>query len=387
MARGPRYAFASASDRLSFGQKLLHVNWPLVLLLSLTAGVGVAMLYSAANGQWTPWAARHAMRFGIGAALMLAIGLTDVRLWMRYAYVIYALTLGALAAVEIAGDTGMGAQRWISLGVINMQPSEVMKISMVLALARYFHGASLEDIARPVFLAVPLLLIAAPALLVLRQPDLGTAIMLLVAGVAVLFVVGVRMWKFAVVAALGLAALPVAWSVLRPYQKRRIFTFLDPESDPLGAGYHILQSKIALGSGGVFGKGYIQGTQSHLNFLPEKQTDFIFTMLAEEFGLLGGLSLLGLYMLLLAYGLAISLRARNQFAQALGIGVTVTVFLYVCINVAMVMGLVPVVGVPLPLISYGGTAMLSVMIGFGLLISASIHRDVPVGRHGSSEGW
>ena len=190
-----------------------------------------------------------------------------------------------------------------------------------------------------------------------------------------------------VVLAAGLAALPVGWSFLHSYQKKRILTFLDPESDPLGAGYHILQSKIALGSGGIFGKGFIQGTQSHLNFLPEKQTDFIFTMFAEEFGLAGGLALIGLYMMLLAYGIAISLRVRNQFGRILCIGVTVTVFLYVFINVAMVMGLVPVVGVPLPLISYGGTAMLAVMVGFGLILSASVHRDAQIGRHGESEDF
>ena len=221
----------------------------------------------------------------------------------------------------------------------------------------------------------------------LKQPDLGTAIMLIAAGGAVLFAVGVRLWKFTIVLVAGLGAMPVVWSTLRPYQQRRIYTFLDPESDPLGAGYHILQSKIALGSGGLFGKGFMKGTQSHLNFLPEKQTDFIFTMLAEEFGLAGGLGLLVLYMLLIVYGFAISLRSRNQFGRILGIGLTVTVSLYVFINVAMVMGLVPVVGVPLPLISYGGTAMLSVMIAFGLLISISIHRDTLIARHGETENF
>ena len=219
----------------------------------------------------------------------------------------------------------------------------------------------------------------------LRQPDLGTAIMLILGGGAVMFVVGVRLWKFGVVIALGLGALPIAWSVLRPYQRQRILTFLDPESDPLGSGYHILQSKIALGSGGISGKGFLLGTQSQLNFLPERHTDFVFTMLAEEFGLVGGLSLLSLYFFMLAYAVAISLRVRNQFGRIIGVGVCFTVFLYVFINVAMVMGLVPVVGVPLPLISYGGTAMLSVLIGFGLLLSASIHRDIPVGRHGTSD--
>ena len=382
-----RYYFTTNSGELSFRQKLMHLNWPLVLLICATGAVGVAMLYSAANGSWTPWALRQVLRFAVALVLMLAVGLTDIRIWLRFAYPIYLLAFVLVVAVAFIGTTGMGAQRWINLGVFNLQPSEVMKVAMVLGLARYFHGISVEEIGRPLFLVVPLTMILAPAALVLKQPDLGTAVMLIISGGAVLFAVGVRLWKFGLVMAAGIGAMPVVWSMLRPYQKRRIFTFLDPESDPLGAGYHILQSKIALGSGGVFGKGFMQGTQSHLNFLPEKQTDFIFTMLAEEFGLVGGLALLTLYALLLAYGFAIALRAHSQFGRVLGIGLTMTVSLYVFINIAMVMGLVPVVGVPLPLISYGGTAMLSVMISFGLLISISIHRDVLIGRHGGAEDF
>ncbi len=377
-----RLSVTEAPVRLTFRQKLAHLNWPLVMLLVMTTAFGIAMLYSAAQG-WDPWASRQLVRFGAGLALMLTIALVDIRVWMRYAYTIYFIGLALLVVVEVAGSSGMGAQRWINLGGVSFQPSEFMKITLVLGLARYFHSVGLEDIGRLRYLIVPLAMILAPAALVLRQPDLGTAIMLLLGGAGILFVVGVRLWKFAVVIALGLGALPVAWSVLRPYQRRRILTFLDPESDPLGAGYHILQSKIALGSGGVTGKGFLLGTQSQLNFLPERHTDFVFTMLAEEFGLIGGLALLSVYFLMLAYAVAVSLRVRNQFGRILGIGVCFTVFLYVFINVAMVMGLVPVVGVPLPLISYGGTAMLSVLIGFGLLLSASIHRDIPVGRPGN----
>ena len=377
-----RLSVTGAPVRLTIWQKLAHLNWPLVLLLVMTTAFGIAMLYSAAQG-WDPWASRQLVRFGAGLAMMLVIALIDIRIWMRYAYAIYFVALALLVVVEVAGSSGMGAQRWISLGGFNFQPSEFMKMALVLGLARYFHSVGLEDIGRLRFLIVPLAMILAPAALVLRQPDLGTAIMLLLGGAAILFMVGVRLWKFAVVIALGLGALPVAWSVLLPYQRRRILTFLDPESDPLGAGYHILQSKIALGSGGIAGKGFLLGTQSQLNFLPERHTDFIFTMLAEELGLIGGLALLSLYFVMLAYAVAVSLRVRNQFGRILGVGVCFTVFLYVFINVAMVMGLVPVVGVPLPLISYGGTAMLSVLIGFGLLLSASIHRDIPVGRHGN----
>jgi rod shape determining protein RodA len=260
-----------------------------------------------------------------------------------------------------------------------------MKITLVMALARYFHGATLEEIARASFLIVPLMLIGAPIALVVRQPDLGTAIMLALTAGLIFFVAGVRAWKFSLVIGAVVAAMPLGWSQLHGYQKRRILTFLDPESDPLGAGYHILQSKIALGSGGVFGKGFLGGTQSHLSFLPEKQTDFIFTMLAEEFGMAGGLALLGIYALVLIYGIAISLRVRNQFGRLVVMGITGTFFFYVFINIAMVMGLVPVVGVPLPLVSYGGTAMLSLMIGFGFVLCAYVHRDVRVGRHGAAE--
>lgn len=372
-------------EQLTLGQKLWQLNWGLVLLLALLAGIGAAMLYSAAGAQWDPWASRHLIRFGIGLVLMLSVAVTDIRFWMRYAYAFYLLALTLLIAVEAMGVVGMGAQRWINLGVIQLQPSEVMKIALVLALARYFHGATLEEIARPSFLLMPVLLIAAPVGLVVRQPDLGTAIMLALTAGVILFMAGVRAWKFAVVTGVVLAALPLAWSQLHGYQKRRIMTFLDPESDPLGAGYHIMQSKIALGSGGVFGKGFLGGTQGHLNFLPEKQTDFIFTMLAEEFGMAGGLTLLGIYILVIIYGFAIALRTRNQFGRLVAIGITGTFFFYVFINIAMVMGLVPVVGVPLPLLSYGGTAMLSLMIGFGFVLCAYVHRDILLNRRGETE--
>ena len=376
---------AATGENLSLGRKLGLLNWPLVVLLCSIAAIGVAMLYSAGGGNWEPWAVRQVMRFGVALVLMLAVALVDLRFWLRYAYPIYFASIALLVAVEVAGASGMGAQRWIDLGVVRLQPSELMKIAMILGLARYFHGLSAEDIGRPGRLAAPLLMILAPAFLVLRQPDLGTAAMLTVGGAAIFFVVGVRLWKFGLVGLLGLAALPVAWNILRPYQQQRILTFFDPESDPLGAGYHILQAKIALGSGGVFGKGFMQGSQAHLDFLPERQTDFIFTMLAEEFGLVGGLAVLGLFLLLFAYGIAIAVRIRNQFGRIVAIGVTVTVALYVSVNIAMVMGLVPVVGAPLPLISYGGTAILSTLIGYGLLLSASINRDVPIGKSGSPE--
>jgi rod shape determining protein RodA len=285
-----------------------------------------------------------------------------------------------LVAVDVVGEIGMGAQRWIDLGIIQLQPSEVMKIAIVLALARYFHGASYEDVGRPIYLIVPILMILVPVALVMKQPDLGTAMMLLMVGGALFFLAGVRLWKFAVVIAAGIGCVPVAWQFLHEYQRNRVLIFMNPESDPLGTGYHITQSKIALGSGGLMGKGFLMGTQSHLSFLPERQTDFIFTMLAEELGMVGGITLLLLYSLLIAYGLIIAMRCRNQFGRLVGLGVSTNMFLYVFINIAMVMGLIPVVGVPLPLISYGGTAMLTVLFGFGLVMSVYIHRDLRLSR-------
>jgi len=366
----------------SFRQKLLRLNWELVLLIVLTASIGFAMLYSAANGNFDPWASRQISRFSVGLAMMLVVAVVDIRLWLRAAYPIYGLCLALLAAVEIMGSIGMGAQRWLDLGFFQLQPSEVMKIAVILALARYFHGFDVDEAGRLRNLWVPVLIVVAPIALVLRQPDLGTAMVVAMVGGAMFWIGGARLWQFAVVAAGVAAAVPLAWQFLHAYQKQRIFTFLNPENDPLGSGYHILQSKIALGSGGMFGKGFLEGTQSHLNFLPEKQTDFIFTMLAEEFGLIGGVGLIALYGLLIAYGIFIAFRCRSQFARLLAMGLSVNFFLYVFINIAMVMGILPVVGVPLPLISYGGTAMLTVLIGFGLIMSCWLHRDMYINRRG-----
>ena len=370
---------------LSLGQKLLSLNWPLVFLIGLTAAVGFVMLYSAAGGDLDPWARRQMIRFAAGCLIMLAVALTDLRFWMRWAYLFYAVALALLVAVEIKGTVGMGAQRWINLGFINVQPSELMKITLVLALARYFHRATLEDSGRLSFLLIPLVMVAAPAFLVLRQPDLGTALLLIAGSGVIFWLAGVQLWKFGFVFLSALIAIPVGWSFLLDYQKNRVLTFLDPERDPLGAGYHIMQSKIALGSGGMFGKGFLLGSQSHLNFLPEKQTDFVFTMLAEEFGMVGGIGLLTLYALIMIYGYWIALRCRSQFGRMVAMGVMSTFFLYVFINIAMVMGLIPVVGVPLPLVSYGGTVMLTILFSFGLVMSVSIHKDVRIGRNAADE--
>ena len=362
-------------------EKVRQIRWILVLAICAIAGVGMLMLYSAAGGSLDPWAIKQLPRFVVALGMMLIVALSDIRLWLRWAYLIYFASLMLLVIVELFGYIGMGAQRWLDLGIINLQPSEVMKIALVLALARYFHGLGGDDVGRPAKLLLPAVMVLIPVGLVMKQPDLGTAMMLLLGGAAVFFAAGVRLWMFAVVILAGLAAVPIAWEFLHDYQRRRVLTFVDPESDPLGSGYHILQSKIALGSGGLFGKGFLQGTQSHLNFLPEKQTDFIFTMLAEEFGLIGSLGMLALYTIVLGYCFFIALSARSQFGRLLAIGITTTFFLYLFINMAMVMGLIPVVGVPLPLVSYGGTATVSLMLGFGLVMSVHVHRSVTIGRH------
>ncbi|MHC8510114.1 MAG: rod shape-determining protein RodA [Rhodospirillales bacterium] len=374
----------NAAD-MGLWEKFTGLNWFFVLLLTLTAAVGAAMLYSAAHGNIDPWARRHIIRFAVGLVLLIAVAMVDIRFWLKHAYTIYGVAFVMLVAVEVMGTIGMGAQRWIDLGYITLQPSEMMKIALVLALARYFHGVSIEETRRIGVIALPILLIGAPAALVLRQPDLGTAAMLAMGGAIMMFAAGVRVWVFVGAGAVVLAAAPVAWNFLRPYQQNRVLTFLNPETDPLGAGYHIIQSKIALGSGGVFGKGFLEGTQSHLNFLPEMQTDFIFTMLAEEFGLMGGVALLALYTLILASALAFAVVCGNQFGRLVVVGVASTFFLYVFINIAMVMGVIPVVGVPLPLISYGGTAMLTLLVGFGLLLGAHLHRHVYLGRLSTGE--
>lgn len=369
-------------SRLSLLEKLIGIRWSFLLLVTLIATVGFLSLYSAAGGHVDPWAGKQGLRFVAGFLGLIIVAMIDIRIWLKLAYPIYALVLAALVFVDIKGHIGMGAQRWINLGFIQLQPSEFMKIASVLALARFFHGATPDDVRNPLFLIVPLGLVALPVGLVLVQPDLGTAMKILLVSGAMFFLAGVSYWMFGLVAAAGAAVLPFAWHFLHDYQKKRVLIFLDPEMDPLGAGYHITQSKIALGSGGITGKGFLQGTQSKLNFLPEKQTDFIFTLFTEEWGLIGGLALMGLFAAVIVYGYFMAFSNQTQFGRLLSMGIIVNFTLYVFINIGMVMGLLPVVGVPLPMISHGGTAMLSVLFGFGLLMSAYVHRDVKLTRRG-----
>jgi rod shape determining protein RodA len=368
---------------LTLGAKLARLDWPMVALAASIAALGAVMLYSVAGGAFDPWAGRHLVRFGVCLGVLVAVALVDIRLWLRFAYAIYAGLFALLVLVPLVGVRAMGAQRWLDIAGLQVQPSEFMKIAVVLALAAYFHQTDEAKVSRLTRLAVPLILIAAPVMLVVRQPDLGTAVLVFAGGFAVVFLAGVHWAYFATGGVAALASVPLAWQMLRDYQKERVLTFLDPERDPLGAGYHILQSKIAVGSGGLAGKGLGSGTQSQLNFLPEKHTDFIFTTLAEELGLIGASGLLALYAALLCFGIVAALRCRSRFGRLMAAGITFTFFLYVFINVAMVTGLVPVVGVPLPLVSYGGTAMLTLMAGLGLVINVSVHRKVDLDR---SEG-
>lgn len=356
--------------------KIMQINWLYVLLLCGLAGVGYTALYSAAGGAAEPFASRHALRFCVGLVIMLGVALIDIRFIARLSWVAYAIGLGLLIAVMRMGHVGKGAQRWIELGGLQLQPSELMKIALVLALASWFHRASWERMGNPLFLIPPVIAMLAPVGLILKEPNLGTAMITVIVAAAVFFAAGVRWWKFLLLSVPVPFAAQVAYQHLHDYQRARIDTFMHPETDPLGAGYNILQSKIALGSGGMWGKGFLQGTQGHLDFLPEKQTDFIFTMIGEEFGLVGALAVMALLCLIVLGGMLISLRCRNQFGRLVALGISFNFFMYVFVNIAMVMGAIPVGGVPLPLVSHGGSAMLTVMLGFGILMSVHVHRDV-----------
>ena len=355
--------------------KILRINWLFVLLLCALAAVGYIALFSAAGGAAEPYAGRHAIRFCIGLVVMLGVSLIDIRLIQRLSWVAYAAGVGLLIAVMRMGHVGKGAQRWIEIGGLQIQPSELMKIALVLALASWFHRASWERMGNPLFLIPPILATLVPVALILKEPNLGTAAITAIVAAAVFFAAGVRWWKFLLVALPVPFAAKLAYEHLHDYQRARIDTFMHPESDPLGAGYNILQSKIALGSGGMWGKGFLQGTQGHLDFLPEKQTDFIYTMIGEEFGWVGAVAVLGLLALIVLGGMLISLRCRNQFGRLVALGIAFNFFMYVFVNIAMVMGAIPVGGVPLPLVSHGGSAMLTVMLGFGILMSVHVHRD------------
>lgn len=362
-------------------RKILHLNWPLVLLLAAVAGAGFLMLYSVSGGRLDVWAQPQIERFAVGMVALIGLAFVPIWFWRSISIVSYLVGILLLVAVDLFGHVGMGAQRWLDLGPVKLQPSELMKIALVLMLAAYYDWLDMDRVSRPIWVLIPVILILLPTALVLKQPDLGTSVMLVAGGGIMLFAAGVSLWYFGAV--IGLVAGLVAtvlksrgtdWQLLHDYQFRRIDTFLDPSSDPLGAGYNITQAQIALGSGGWSGRGFMQGTQSRLNFLPEKHTDFIFTTLAEEFGFVGTISLLTLYALILAFCLFSAMTNRDRFASLLTIGVAGTFFLYFAVNMGMVMGLMPVVGVPLPLVSYGGTQLMILLMAFGMVQSAHVHR-------------
>ena len=362
-------------------RKVLYLNWPLALLLVAVASIGFLMLYSVAGGNIERWAEPQMKRFGAGFFAMIVVAMVPIWFWRNVSAVAYTISLILLLAVELFGEVGMGAQRWINLGFMRLQPSELMKITLVMLLAAYYDWLPLKKISHPLWVAIPVGLIMLPTALVLNQPDLGTSILLLAGGGAVMFMAGVHWAYFAAVIAAGVSLITAvfqsrgtAWQLLKDYQYRRIDTFLDPAADPLDAGYHITQSKIALGSGGWTGRGFMQGTQSRLNFLPEKHTDFIFTTLSEEFGFVGAAALLMLYALIIIFCIISAMNNANRYGALLTLGVAMTFFLFFSVNMAMVMGLIPVVGVPLPLVSYGGSAMLVLMVAFGLVQSAHVHK-------------
>jgi rod shape determining protein RodA len=365
--------------------KIVALNWSLIVLVCAVASTGFLMLYSVAGGSLQRWAEPQMIRFGVGMAAMIVIGMISIRFWRAVSPLAYLGALGLLVLVEVMGTIGMGAQRWIDLGFILLQPSEVMKIALVMMLAWYYDRLDPAKVSRPFWVILPLIITLVPVALVLKQPDLGTALLLVMGAGAVMFLAGVSLWYFAVAigGGVGLVTLVLKsqgtdWQLIKDYQFRRIFTFLDPSADPLGAGYHITQAKIAMGSGGLSGRGFMQGTQSRLNFLPEKHTDFIFTTLAEEFGFAGSIALLGLYTLIIIFCVFSAISNRNRYGALLTGGIGVTFFLFFAVNMGMVMGLMPVVGVPLPLVSYGGSAMLVLLAAFGLVQSAHVHR--PRGR-------
>lgn len=358
-------------------RELSRLPWGIVLVTIALAGFGMVVLYSAAGGSLSPWALKHGIRFFIMLCLSLSVAMVSPDTWLKYAWAIYGVVLAGLIGVELLGRVGGGSQRWLDLGIIQLQPSEFMKLAVVLVLARFYHFLPRGYETRPAALLPALALIAAPAALVMLQPDLGTALSITFGGVVVMFLAGVRLWLFAGAALATIAAMPLAWSMLHEYQRKRVLIFLDPATDPRGAGYHIMQSKIAIGSGGLSGKGYLGGTQSHLDYLPELHTDFIFATMAEEWGLLGGLFILIGFGIILAWGIVTALRAKGQFQRLLALGLTATLFFYLAINMMMVMGLAPVVGIPLPLISYGGSAMMTVMILLGLIMGIARHNNLP----------
>ncbi len=373
-----RKEYAHKRDGLIIS-KLLDMPWFFITTICVISFVGFMALYSAAKGNIDPWALAQMQKFFVGFVLMIMVGVTNIRFWFSVSYLAYLGGIALLLAVMFFGvEGGLGAQRWLKIGGFAFQPSEIMKIVLVMALARYFHNVHHTNIKRLWVVFVPILLIVTTAFLVFKQPNLGTALIIMIVGASVMLMAGVGWKKFAVAALVVLAFVPVVWGHMHDYQKKRVEIFLNPQSDPLGAGYNIIQSKIAIGSGGFFGKGFLNGTQSQLSFVPEKQTDFIFSIIAEEFGFVGSMAVILVYLMLIISGMHIAIKTKSLFAKLMAYGVVSIIFVHVFVNIGMVSGILPVVGVPLPLISYGGSSIISVLVGFGFVINAHVYRQVQI---------
>lgn len=361
-------------------KKVADLHKPLMILIAITCSYGLLILYSAAGGSVYPWVYKQFIHIIMCLPLVMLIAFLDIRTIYRMAWILYIIILVMLIGVEILGYTAKGGTRWIEIAGMRIQPSEPMKLAIVIMLARYFHGISEQDVDKIQHLIVPLIATLLPAAIIIKQPDLGTGGILIIIASFIFFASGVGIRKFLVVFAALCASMPILWAFLREYQKKRILVFLNPELDPLGSGYNIVQSKISIGSGGIFGKGIGYGTQSQLEFLPEHQTDFIFASMSEDFGFVGGMALLTLYSLIIYVSFGIAINSKSLFGKLLAIGIISMFFSHIFINIGMVMGLVPVVGVPLPLISYGGTMMGSMLGGFALIMNVHLNQSVIIGK-------
>ena len=381
MARQTR---VSNANMMTFPEKLSRFSWGLFVPMCMVLAISIVVLYSAGGGNWKPFALSQLMKIVLGFGVFFYAAFTNIKTWVKSAYLIYAVALIMIVLVTLVGHTGMGAQRWLNLGFIHIQPSELIKIALVLALARYFAWFNSVELGQFKNYIAPMLMLLVPFGLIVAQPDLGTALSLGMITVGMFYIVGANKKWFIIATILGLLAAPVVWfGGLHDYQRGRIITFLNPDSDIQGAGYQINQAKIAFGSGGMTGKGYMAGTQSQQSFLPEKQTDFIFTMLGEEFGFIGAFGLLMIYTWIVVLLFWTAKMCRNRFGQLICFGFMLNFFVYYFINISMVLGLLPTVGVPLPLMSFGGSSLLSLMFGFGLCQNAHIHKDQQLSAKGS----
>ena len=369
------------TSKYSFFDKLLSIDYFLIIIIIAIGAISVFAIHSTESGEFSYYTKNHLIRLIAFFGMFLVLSFVKITFWYRNAYIFYLICLILLVVVLLFGITASGSKRWVSLYFLNLQPSELMKIAVVVCFARYYHRIQSTDIQSYRFLLIPIILLIVPCYLVINQPDLGTSILIAGSGIVVIWIAGLNIKYFVYSGLLLLVSFPFVVSVLKPYQKSRILTFFNPDRDPLGAGYQIIQSKIAIGSGGFFGKGYLKGTQSYLEFLPEKHTDFIFTLFSEEFGFLGSIILMLLYILLISRVISIGFSVRSFFARLYCFGFASAIFLYVFVNIAMVLGLLPIVGAPLPIMSYGGSSMLSIMLGLSIVMSCKIYRQEQISQY------